>query len=343
MNVPPITIDELLNISNNIVNEALPSRFRILLPFTMFYKIASGENILYIALYPGGIKQHIEPNMNTLHQHDHFELMYVLRGELTHLIENCSYHYKAGDACLMNRNISHTEIPGKDCAVVFLNFSDDYIRDLFELDVLAGNHTSHRSFEGKLPQFILSNLHGEERYARNYLEFTSTLQALSATEPRQAEELIDQMQQELINPKPGSSYLLKGLLSRLFYVLETPTQYHMNYVQLNSSNEDFLYARIKNYLQETSGRITRSELAAALNYNAEYLNQIIKKRSGLSLMQLAKTYTLDEAKRLLRETDVSISQLIQDLGFISSSHFYQFFQKETGMSPGDYRKQKVKS
>ena len=37
-----------------------------------------------------------QPNNAALHQHDHFELMYVLDGELTNKIERISYTYKKG-------------------------------------------------------------------------------------------------------------------------------------------------------------------------------------------------------------------------------------------------------
>lgn len=61
-------------------------------------------------------------------------------------------------------------------------------------------------------------------------------------------------------------------------------------MQLDSSNEDFLFARISNYMEETHGRISRSQLSRALHYNAEYLNQIVKRRTGQSLLKLAGSY-----------------------------------------------------
>ena len=53
-------------------------------------------------------------------------------------------------------------------------------------------------------------------------------------------------------------------------------------------------------------------------------------------MQLGRWYRIDKAKALLSETDKSISEIVEDLGFVSSSHFYDLFHKLTGMSPGAY-------
>lgn len=335
-----LNIDQILNFKSHIISESMPNKITINLPFTLVYKIVRNGNIIYVVVYPGGMDYAVSPNISTLHQHDHFELMYVLEGELTNQIENNYYQYKKGDACLLNRNIRHSEVPANNCTVVFINFSDLYIRQVLNQDIIHDAQGNEYLADGKVRQFIMSNLEGKERFSRNYMEFNSTLQALSKKEPSPMEAIIDLMQQEMLEQKPGAYFMLKGLLTRLIHTLEDPTEYHANYMQLDSSSEDFLFARITNYPKESNGCITRSELSKALNYNAEYLNQIVKKRTGSSILQLGKTYMLDKAKQMLIQTDDSIAAIIKELGFVSSSHFYKFFQKETGMSPSEYRNQK---
>jgi len=46
---------------------------------------------------------------------------------------------------------------------------------------------------------------------------------------------------------------------------------------------------------------------------------------------------MDEAKRLLRETDMTVSEIAWDLGYGSQSHFSNVFKKKTGVFPSDYR------
>ena len=36
-------------------------------------------------------------------------------------------------------------------------------------------------------------------------------------------------------------------------------------------------------------------------------------------------------------TDKSVTAIVEELGFSGTSHFYDFFRKETGMSPLEYR------
>ena len=177
----------------------------IITPLTLFYKIRDEKTgkLLNAAVYPGAMSCDYQPNNAALHQHDHFELMYVLDGELTNKIERISYTYKKGDACLLNRNTRHTDIPGQRCSVVFINFHAQYILELMEKDVLFELSPQITPPGGAIHDFLRSNLQGEERFARNYLEFSSTLHSLAAPSVSPAETIIDQLQQEMVSARPG--------------------------------------------------------------------------------------------------------------------------------------------
>ena len=78
--------------------------------------------------------------------------------------------YKEGDACLLNRNTRHIDIKGRNSIAVFLNLSTDYVAELMR-------DSSETSPKHKIHLFLSSNLKGNERFARNYLTFTPTLQS----------------------------------------------------------------------------------------------------------------------------------------------------------------------
>jgi len=47
---------------------------------------------------------------------------------------------------------------------------------------------------------------------------------------------------------------------------------------------------------------------------------------------------LQEAKRLLLFTTASASEICYELGFKDPAYFNRFFSRQTGLSPGDYRR-----
>jgi AraC-like DNA-binding protein len=90
-------------------------------------------------------------------------------------------------------------------------------------------------------------------------------------------------------------------------------------------------------MKSNHGRCTREELSAQLHYNGEYLNRIVKKYTGKTILEYGQTIYMEEARELLAGTDLSISAIIEELGFSNRSHFYRLFEKIYGETPLNYK------
>lgn len=64
-----------------------------------------------------------------------------------------------------------------------------------------------------------------------------------------------------------------------------------------------------------------------------------KEISPLAPSDLIKNYRIEKAARLLREEELSIQDIISDVGISSRSYFYKEFARKFGMTPKDYREQ----
>jgi AraC-like DNA-binding protein len=71
--------------------------------------------------------------------------------------------------------------------------------------------------------------------------------------------------------------------------------------------------------------------------NKYYLSHAFKREYGVSPINYMITRRIEESKYLLAETDLSMSQIAQLLGFSSLSYFSQVFRKTQGISPMEYR------
>ena len=60
---------------------------------------------------------------------------------------------------------------------------------------------------------------------------------------------------------------------------------------------------------------------------------------GQSFGEFQAYLRTQEAKRLLRYTDISLSEIAGMLGFSSQAYFHSFFKKAVGMTPSEFRKQ----
>lgn len=68
------------------------------------------------------------------------------------------------------------------------------------------------------------------------------------------------------------------------------------------------------------------------------ISQILKNAFQLSFKQYLNQLRLSEAKRLLKDVDVPVSDIAYKVGYGHISHFNRVFKEHEGMSPNDYRK-----
>jgi len=72
-----------------------------------------------------------------------------------------------------------------------------------------------------------------------------------------------------------------------------------------------------------------------------YFSTIIKEKSGSSALQWIVQMVITEAKRLLEGSDLSIKEIANQLNFPTQSFFGKYFKQYVGISPKEYRKDKV--
>lgn len=83
--------------------------------------------------------------------------------------------------------------------------------------------------------------------------------------------------------------------------------------------------------------ISVDDICHAIGITQPYLYRIFKQAAGCSPKQYISACKLTEAKSLLVQTDLSISQIAASVGFENVMDFSKFFSKQTNISPTGYR------
>ena len=68
-----------------------------------------------------------------------------------------------------------------------------------------------------------------------------------------------------------------------------------------------------------------------------HLGAVIKKASGLTVMQWLNRHAIQKAKVLLRYSDLPIWEVAERMNFANPSFFSKFIKREIGMTPAEYR------
>ncbi len=126
------------------------------------------------------------------------------------------------------------------------------------------------------------------------------------------------------------SAILKDILTYLVRLVETSHDGK----SVNLAREIIQF--IQNHYSE---KLTNEDIAAYFNYHPNYLNHLILQNTGFSMHQYLLDYRLNIALELLQSTNLSISQIAENVGFLDIKHFSKHFKNKVGVSPAHYRKQ----
>jgi len=80
-----------------------------------------------------------------------------------------------------------------------------------------------------------------------------------------------------------------------------------------------------------------STLGAALHYSADYISRVFREKTGISTVNYIMEKKVELAKKLLRETELSVRSISQRTGFTSDNYFIKAFKKATRMTPAEFR------
>lgn len=90
--------------------------------------------------------------------------------------------------------------------------------------------------------------------------------------------------------------------------------------------------------RHTNAQISVDDLAAHTGKSRAYITRRFKAETGSSIGRFITQSKLQDAKRLLRYSDKSLAEISNYLCFSSQGYFQTVFKKETGTTPGEYRR-----
>jgi len=140
------------------------------------------------------------------------------------------------------------------------------------------------------------------------------------------------------NPILGGQQLIRNYLQILLIQLmrsDTQNRIFSNQALLN----DHLTQQVVHYLEEhLYDGASIDTVCTHFNYSKTYLCTAFGQSAGMGIMQYYNRLRLEEAKRLLRDGSMTITQISDKLSFCNPHYFSHAFQKYVHMSPKQYRR-----
>lgn len=101
--------------------------------------------------------------------------------------------------------------------------------------------------------------------------------------------------------------------------------------------------RMANYIEMFFAHdISPRKVSEHFYINESYAARVFKKEIGMSITQYIRKVRFDNAKRLLKNTTVSVGNIALNVGYSDANYFTRLFSREIGMTPTEYRNKDFK-
>ncbi len=240
-----------------------------------------------------------------LHMHSCAELFFVIGGYGSFQVGEEVLPIKANDLIIVNPHVEHTETGAPDTSLEYIILGIDGV----DFNVKNGK-SAYCKFSGvaenpEISFFLRTMVREAENKATNY---------------------------EAVCQGMLDAFLAK--LTQFQTLVFTPS------TGRRASRECALVKRyIDNNYQEN---ITLDSLAEMTHISKYHLVHSFHRENGISPITYLIKRRIYESKHLLQNTDYTLSEIAQMLGFSSQSYFSQSFKRQEMMSPKEYRKKSKK-
>lgn len=258
-----------------------------------------------------------------LHNHNHFEVIFIHRGSGRHIINEHQFEYQEGDVFLLGPQDSHTFNIASSTLFTYIRFTEFFFQN-------SPGNLSGRN----LKQTI------EYLFHTPYQSLGSLIK--ESAEKKKVESLISVLLEEYNQRKKAfAENIIEYVIRSILGILARNMSAQAFFTQLESPKrsqalEDILvYVRQHIYYPE---KLRMENLAAHLGYSPNYLSIFFKRQTGESLQQYILRYKLKLVESRLRYSEWNISQIAFELGFSDESHLSKLFKKYYQLSPGEFRK-----
>ncbi|EIG27082.1 transcriptional regulator, AraC family [Streptococcus parasanguinis F0449] len=250
------------------------------------------------------------------HTHQFLEINYVYKGHCRQRINDQIFDLKEGDILLMNMESRHS--------IEALGDDDILINILFQNKDVSINWLKQLQGENSLLYQLLLSDSSQHFNRNNFL-------LLPTEKNTPIRQILQEMMTEYFLPQDFSQQMLKHYLPLFCYHLARllPTVEKTVDLQLEEST----YAQVLKIIDREYATIGLAELAQRLNFNKNYLSNLVKTESGQTFTQLVNQRKLMKAQLLLKTTQLPIQEIALSVGFSNKTYFYDKYKETFGHGP----------
>lgn len=254
------------------------------------------------------------------HKHDYLELIFVYSGEINQEIEKDKIAVKQGGILILDMNVAHSiDIAGENDIAINILMKKEFFDWVF-LGQIAYNNI--------ISDFIVKALY-EKKEFKQYLHFKTS-------DNDKIWDIMMNILYEYYEPRIGMETAIRSYINLLFNELLRDYRQHLS-SNFAKKIDTTISLKIMDYINNNYKESNIKDMASYFNFNADYMGKLIKQITGKTYKTLIKEKKIQQAKYLLKNTKLSIADIVSKVGYSNISYFYKQFKVISGITPDEYR------
>lgn len=248
-----------------------------------------------------------------IHWHNSLEILYVLKGKVNISLDGDNFELYEGELEIINPNETHRIYSNDENNKILIFHFDPSFFEKYYNDIENMIFYTNTSIEGI-------------QESEEYDDLRTYLSIILCESIQKIQDYDEAIEEHLIS-------LLYHLINNFHYLIYEKEELKDNEEQLER------YHRISKYIfNNYNDKISLQDIAKKEFLSTHYLSHEIKNATGYSFTDLLNLTRVEESLKLLLDSDKSISEISDEVGFSHPRYYNKNFKLYYGLTPLQYRK-----
>lgn len=265
--------------------------------------------------------KHLIYKEQIIHPHNCFDIHFIYKGEACLIFEDEVKLVSEGEVCIFAPKSKYRIYPdNEDTIIITIYIRNSSFERLF-FDAFT---------EYDLISLFIRNVIYNTKTPTNYLLF-------KATYLNDIKEIVQNIFIETNYKDNYSNNAAIGHTHLLLITILRNCQFVHSYKSFQNRKNDY-FLEIIDYVQNNYQTVTIKDLSIKFHYNESYLSTLFVNYLGMNFSHIITNLKINHAKSLLTETNLTINEISEIVGYNNVDHFSKMFKKLNNFSPSIYRK-----
>ena len=253
-----------------------------------------------------------------MHHHDYVQIWYVKKGQCLHYFNGSEYKLTKGDIFILPPMMNHKIIS-----------ADAENTELLEC--------------GFLEEFISGDKDsGYDQFLRPFLieqDVVKPLFSLDGDAVKEIEKIFDELMYEYEYKEKYFDLYIKADILKILSIVARKFNKSISTdkKQLLDKHKEAIMGIIDHLVKNPKKKMYVEDACEMTNMSSTHFSYVFKQITGRTFMEYVRFLKISKAKDLLLETEATVRDIAEELGFDDVAYFDRVFKKEVGITPVQFR------